>query len=169
MQKYFNINNDANPEQKITYSQYVFIYYGKACNDTDLFLGNNLPSKHNTNICNRKNIDIANKRHTKVSNTRTQITARCLSAFDELNAKNELGRIPYAHNLYPNEEEIIGQHPLTHVDHPMEFLAHQKLITPFDDDPLEKVRRIIVSSPNQKKKKKKKMRSNLNKKKKKKK
>ena len=45
MQKYFNINNDANPEQKITYSQYVFIYYGKACNDTDLFLGNNLPSK----------------------------------------------------------------------------------------------------------------------------
>ena len=31
----------------------------------------------------------------------------------------------------------------------MEFLAHQKLITPFDDDPLEKVRRIIVSSPNQ--------------------
>ena len=149
MQKYFNINNDANPDQKITYSQYVFIYYGKACNDTDLFLGNNLPSKHNTSICNRKNIDIANKRHTKVSNTRTQITARCLSAFDELNAKNELGRIPYAHNLYPNEEEIIGQHPLTHVDHPMEFLAHQKLITPFDDDPLEKVRRIIVSSPNQ--------------------
>ena len=31
----------------------------------------------------------------------------------------------------------------------MEYLAHEKLLTPFDNDALEKVRRIIVSSPNQ--------------------
>jgi Ca2+-binding EF-hand superfamily protein len=35
------------------------------------------------------------------------------------------------------------------MDHPLEYLAHEKLITPFDVDPLEKVRRVIVSSPNQ--------------------
>ena len=35
------------------------------------------------------------------------------------------------------------------MDHPLEYLAHEKLITPFDNDPLEKVRRVIVSSPNQ--------------------
>ena len=148
IQKYFNINKEDNSEQKISFSQYVFVYYGKACNDNDLFLGNlnNISSK---NISNKNKMNISNKRQTKISNTRTQITARCLSAFDELNIKNELGRVPYAHNLYPNEEEIIGPHPLTHMDHPLEYLAHQKLLTPFDDDALEKVRRIIVSSPNQ--------------------
>ena len=151
MQKYFNINNESNTEQVITFSQYVFVYYGKICNDTDLFLGSIKSNKDylTNNISIKNKMNISNKRHTKISNTRTQITARCLSAFDELNTKNELGRIPYAHNLYPNEEQIIGQHPLTHMDHPMEYLAHQKLITPFDDDALEKVRRIIVSSPNQ--------------------
>ena len=156
--KYFNIDildrsntNSNNKEQKITFSQYVFVYYGKVCNDNDLFLGN--INKNNnfstTNISNTTLSNLSNRRHTKVSNTRTSITARCLSAFDELNAKNNLGRVPYGHNLYPNEEEIIGPHPLTHMDHPLEYLAHEKLITPFDDDPLEKVRRVIVSSPNQ--------------------
>ena len=153
MHKYFNINKEDNSdEQIITFSQYVFVYYGKAVNDSDLFLGNLNESNKNSyfsNIPNNKRINISNKRHTKISNTRTQITARCLSAFDELNMKNELGRIPYANNLYPNEEEIIGPHPSTHMDHPLNYLAHQKLLTPFDDDPLEKVRRIIVSSPNQ--------------------
>ena len=152
MQKYFNINKDDNSkEQKITFSQYVFVYYGKAVHDTDLFLGNiNTTQNNNNNLTNNSNkINISNKRQTKISNTRTQITARCLSAFDELNALNELGRTPYAHNLYPNEKEIIGPHPLTHMDHPLEYLAHEKLLTPFDNDALEKVRRIIVSSPNQ--------------------
>ena len=153
MQKYFNINKDDNSkEQKITFSQYVFVYYGKAVHDTDLFLGNinTTQNNNNNNLTNNSNkINISNKRQTKISNTRTQITARCLSAFDELNALNELGRTPYAHNLYPNEKEIIGPHPLTHMDHPLEYLAHEKLLTPFDNDALEKVRRIIVSSPNQ--------------------
>ena len=138
MKKYFNIdnNNNTSSDQKITFSQYVFVYYGKICNDNDLFLGSS-------------NKNATTKRHTKVSTTRTAITARCLSAFEELNNKNNMGRVPFAHNLYPNEEEIIGQHPLTHIDHPLEFLAHEKLITPFDVDRLEKVRRVIVSSPNQ--------------------
>ena len=160
MKKYFNIdildksnnNNSINKEQKITFSQYVFVYYGKVCNDNDLFFGNinKINNNYSTNnLSNTTLNNLASKRHTKVSNTRTSITARCLSAFDELNAKNNLGRVPYAHNLYPNEEEIIGPHPLTHMDHPLEYLAHEKLITPFDDDPLEKVRRVIVSSPNQ--------------------
>ena len=35
------------------------------------------------------------------------------------------------------------------MDHPLEYLAHEKLITPFDNNPLEKIRRVIVSSPNQ--------------------
>ena len=151
IQKYFNINKNNDSDQKITFSQYVFVYYGKACNDTDLLFGNLKGAKFDfsNKITNKRKLDISSKRHTKVSNTRTSITARCLSAFDELNMKNELGRIPYAHNLYPNEEEIIGPHPYNHMDHPMEYLAHQKLITPFDNDALEKVRRIIVSSPNQ--------------------
>ena len=150
IQKYFNINKDNNSSQKITFSQYVFVYYGKACNDNDLFLGNikNMDISKNY-ISNKNKMNISNKRQTKISNTRTQITAKCLSAFDELDIKNELGRVPFAHNLYPNEEEIIGPHPLTHMDHPIEYLAHKKLLTPFDDDALEKVRRIIVSSPNQ--------------------
>ena len=148
MEKYFNINKDENnEEQKITFSQYAFVYYGISCHNNDLFLGNIKDT--NTYISNQKRINLSNKRQNKLSNTRTQITARCLSAFDELNTKNELGRKPLAHNLYPNEEEILGLHPVTHMDHPMEYLAHQKLITPFDKDPLEKVRRIIVSSPNQ--------------------
>ena len=158
MKKYFNINisdkanavnNDS--DQKITFSQYVFVYYGKVCNDNDLFFGN-LNKNNNistNNLSNSTLNNLAKRRHTKISNTRTSITARCLSAFDELNTKNNLGRVPYAHNLYPNEEEIIGYHPLTHMDHPLEYLAHEKLITPFDVDPLEKVRRVIVSSPNQ--------------------
>ena len=152
IQKYFNINKEDNSDKKITYSQYVFVYYGKACNDSDLLFGNLKGSNYDyslNNIPNKKKVNISNKRHTKVSNTRTSITARYLSAFDVLNLKNELGRVPYANNLYPNEEEIIGPHPLTHMDHPLEYLAHQKLITPFDNDALEKVRRIIVSSPNQ--------------------
>jgi len=156
MKKYFNINisdksNNTDLDQKITFSQYVFVYYGKVCNDNDLFFGN-LKNNNNfstNNLSNTTLNNLASRRHTKVSNTRTSITARCLSAFDELNTKNNLGRVPYAHNLYPNEEEIIGPHPLTHMDHPLEYLAHEKLITPFDDDPLEKVRRVIVSSPNQ--------------------
>jgi Ca2+-binding EF-hand superfamily protein len=109
----------------------------------------NKDNNSTNNLSNTTLSNLANKRHTKVSNTRTSITARCLSAFDELNTKNNLGRVPQAHNLYPNEEEIIGPHPLVHMDHPLEYLAHEKLITPFDDDPLEKVRRVIVSSPNQ--------------------
>ena len=159
MKKYFNINisdknnfnnsNKNDSDQKITFSQYVFVYYGKVCNDNDLFFGNLNGNISTNNLSNTTLRNLASKRHTKVSNTRTSITARCLSAFDELNTKNNLGRIPYAHNLYPNEEEIIGPHPLTHMDHPLELLAHEKLITPFDDDPLEKVRRVIVSSPNQ--------------------
>ena len=156
MKKYFNINIDKSNikdlEQKITFSQYVFVYYGKVCNDNDLFCGNLKNNNNNTSINNLSNTtlnNLASRRHTKVSNTRTSITARCLSAFDELNTKNNLGRVPYAHNLYPNEEEIIGPHPLIHMDHPLEYLAHEKLITPFDEDPLEKVRRVIVSSPNQ--------------------
>jgi Ca2+-binding EF-hand superfamily protein len=164
MKKYFNINildraglstnNTADSEQKITFSQYVFVYYGKVCNDNDLFYGN-LNNNNKNNILSTNNLsntalnNLAKRRQTKISTTRTSITARCLSAFDELNTKNNLGRVPYAHNLYPNEEEIIGPHPLTHMDHPLEYLAHEKLITPFDDDPLEKVRRVIVSSPNQ--------------------
>ena len=148
MEKYFNISREENnEEQKITFSQYVFVYYGISCHDNDLFLGNIKDT--NTYISNQKRINLSNKRQNKLSNTRTQITARCLSAFDEINTKNELGRKPLAHNLYPNEEEILGLHPLTHMDHPLEYLAHQKLMTPFDNDPLEKVRRIIVSSPNQ--------------------
>ena len=158
MKKYFNINisdkantinNDS--DQKITFSQYVFVYYGKVCNDNDLFFGNlNKSNNISTNNLSNSTINnLAKRRHTKISNTRTSITARCLSAFDELNTKNNLGRVPYAHNLYPNEEEIIGYHPFTHMDHPLEYLAHEKLITPFDVDPLEKVRRVIVSSPNQ--------------------
>ena len=158
MKKYFNINisdkanavnNDS--DQKITFSQYVFVYYGKVCNDNDLFFGNLNKSNNisTNNLSNSTLNNLAKRRHTKISNTRTSITARCLSAFDELNTKNNLGRVPYAHNLYPNEEEIIGYHPLTHMDHPLEYLAHEKLITPFDVDPLEKVRRVIVSSPNQ--------------------
>ena len=155
MKKYFNINIDKSnlnndSEKKITFSQYVFVYYGKVCNDNDLFFGNlNKDNNSTNNLSNTTLNNLANKRHTKVSNTRTSITARCLSAFDELNTKNSLGRVPQAHNLYPNEEEIIGPHPLVHMDHPLEYLAHEKLITPFDDDPLEKVRRVIVSSPNQ--------------------
>ena len=168
MKKYFNIDisekpfsninkNNDNSEQKITFSQYVFVYYGKVCNDNDLFFGNitnnNGFNKNNNylsnNLSNTALNNLVSKRHTKVSTTRTSITARCLSAFEELNTKNNLGRIPFAHNLYPNEEEIIGPHPLTHMDHPLEYLAHEKLITPFDEDPLEKVRRVIVSSPNQ--------------------
>ena len=148
MEKYFNISREENnEEQKITFSQYVFVYYGISCHDNDLFLGNIKDT--NTYMSNQKRINLSNKRQNKLSNTRTQITARCLSAFDEINTKNELGRKPLAHNLYPNEEEILGLHPLTHMDHPLEYLAHQKLMTPFDNDPLEKVRRIIVSSPNQ--------------------
>ena len=155
MKKYFNINIDKSnlnndSEKKITFSQYVFVYYGKVCNDNDLFFGNlNKDNNSTNNLSNTTLNNLANKRHAKVSNTRTSITARCLSAFDELNTKNNLGRVPQAHNLYPNEEEIIGPHPLVHMDHPLEYLAHEKLITPFDDDPLEKVRRVIVSSPNQ--------------------
>ena len=156
MKKYFNINIDKTTptneaDQKISFSQYVFVYYGKICNDNDLFFGSikqnsNIPTN---NLSNSTLNNLASRRHTKISNTRTAITARCLSAFDELNIKNNLGRVPYAHNLYPNEEEIIGPHPLTHMDHPLEYIAHEKLITPFDSDPLEKVRRVIVSSPNQ--------------------
>jgi len=159
MKKYFNIDiskpftkTSKDSEQKITFSQYVFVYYGKVCNDNDFFFGNLTKNVNNFSTNNYSSSvlnSLASKRHTKVSNTRTSITARCQSAFEELNTKNNLGRIPYAHNLYPNEEEIIGPHPLTHMDHPLEYLAHQKLLTPFDDDPLEKVRRVIVSSPNQ--------------------
>jgi Ca2+-binding EF-hand superfamily protein len=159
MKKYFNIDiskpftkTSGDSEQKITFSQYVFVYYGKVCNDNDLFLGNLTKNTNNFSTNNYSSSvlnNLASKRHTKISNTRTSITARCQSAFEELNTKNTLGRVPYAHNLYPNEEEIIGPHPLTHMDHPLEYLAHEKLLTPFDDDPLEKVRRVIVSSPNQ--------------------
>ena len=151
MKKNFDIdisnNNISNSSDIITYSKYVFIYYGKVCKDSDLYYNQRgrLSSENSIIEPNR----VRNTRPTKISNTRSFITARCLSALDELNKKNSAGRVPYAHNLYPNEEQVIGYHPVTHSDHPIEYLAHEKLITPFDKDPIEKVRRIIVSSPNQ--------------------
>ena len=124
-----NVNNNENEQQLITFSQFTFVYYGIVCSDNDF---------------------IANKnRLKKISTTRSSITAKCLADFNNLHIKNNRGRIPYNHNLFRGEEEILGPHPINHLDHPMEFLAHEKLITPFDKDPLEKINRIIVSSPNQ--------------------
>ena len=134
IKKYFNIdtdskNKESNEQQLITYSQFTFIYYGMVCSDKDFILNRN--------------------RLKKLSTTRTSITAKCLNEFNKLNQKNRNGRIPFNHNLYRNEEEILSLHPTNHLDHPIQYLAHEKLITPFDKDPLDKIRRIIVSSPNQ--------------------
>ena len=134
IKKYFNIDTDTknkenNEQQIITFSQFTFIYYGIVCSDKDFIINKNRPKK--------------------LSTTRTSVTARCLNDFDKLHQKNKAGRTPFNHNLYRGEEEILGLHPINHLDHPMEFLAHEKLITPFDKDPLDKIKRIIVSSPNQ--------------------
>ena len=134
IKKYFNIdtdskNKESNEQQLITYSQFTFIYYGMVCSDKDFILNRN--------------------RLKKLSTTRTSITAKCLNEFNKLNQKNRNGRIPFNHNLYRGEEEILSLHPTNHLDHPIQYLAHEKLITPFDKDPLDKIRRIIVSSPNQ--------------------
>ena len=136
IKKYFNIDTESNKNsfnnnkpQLITFSQFTFVYYGIVCSDKDF----------NSN----KN------RLKKISTTKSSLTSRYLNDFNKLHKKNESGRIPFNHNLYRGEEEIIGPHPINHLDHPMEFLAHEKLITPFDKDPLDKIRRLIVSSPNQ--------------------
>ena len=138
IKKYFNIdfdktdnikNIDNKEKQLITFSQFTFVYYGIVCNDKDFIINKN--------------------RLKKITTTRSSITSKYLNDFNKLHLKNKSGRIPFNHNLYRGEEEIIGPHPLNHLDHPIEFLAHEKLITPFDKDPLDKIRRIIVSSPNQ--------------------
>ena len=138
IKKYFNIdiennentkNKENNEQHLITFSQFTFVYYGIVCSDKDF----------NTN----------EKRFKKITTTRSSITAKCLNEFNTLHKKNNTGRTPFNHNLYRGEEEILGPHPINHLDHPIEFLAHEKLITPFDKDPLDKIRRIIISSPNQ--------------------
>ena len=135
IKKYFNINTDnnentkSNEQQLITFSQFTFVYYGIVCSDKDFKTSKNLLKK--------------------ISTTRSSITAKFFGDFNNLHIKNSTGRLPYNHNLFRGEEEILGPHPKNHLDHPMEFLAHEKLITPFDKDPLEKINRIIVSSPNQ--------------------
>ena len=135
IKKYFNINIDNkettknNEQQLITFSQFTFVYYGIVCSDKDFIASKN--------------------RLKKISTTRSSTTAKYYNDFNALHLRNKTGRTPFIHNLYRGEEEIIGPHPKNHLDHPMEFLAHENLITPFDKDPLEKIRRIIVSSPNQ--------------------
>ena len=138
IKKYFNIDNENNKnsfnndnikQQLISFSQFTFVYYGIVCSDKDYNINKN--------------------RLKKISTTRSSLTSRYLNDFNKLHKKNESGRIPFNHNLYRGEEEILGPHPINHLDHPMEFLAHEKLITPFDKDPLDKIRRLIVSSPNQ--------------------
>ena len=137
IKKYFNIdtennkNNDGNENNKhqlITFSQFTFVYYGIVCSDKDFILSRN--------------------RLKKISTTKSSLTSKYLNEFNKLHQRNDAGRIPFNHNLFRSEEEILGPHPKNHLDHPMEFLAHEKLITPFDKDPLDKIRRIIVSSPN---------------------
>ena len=138
IKKYFNVDIDKNEilnnkenkdTQLITFSQFTFVYYGIICNDKDFKMNKN--------------------RLKKISTTRSSTTEKYINDFNKLHIKNNLGRIPFNHNLYRGEEEILGPHPINHLDHPIEFLAHEKLITPFDKDPLDKIRRIIVSSPNQ--------------------
>ena len=132
IKKYFNIdteNNEITKQQLITFSQFTFVYYGIVCSDKDF--------------------DLSRNRLKKITTTKTSLTSRYLSDFNKINKLNEMGRTPFNHNLYRSEQEIIGPHPVNHLDHPMEFLAHEKLITPFDKDPLDKIRRMLVSSPNQ--------------------
>ena len=132
IKKYFNIdteNNETSKQQLITFSQFTFVYYGIVCSD--------------------KEFDSTKNRLMKISTTKTSLTSRYLSDFNKINKQNEMGRTPFNHNLYRSEQEILGPHPVNHLDHPMEFLAHEKLITPFDKDPLDKIRRMLVSSPNQ--------------------
>ena len=50
-------------------------------------------------------------------------------------------------NGYIYSDDPIGDHPKNHLDHPFEISFHPKLSTPFDYDPLEKLKRNILSTP----------------------
>ena len=75
------------------------------CNEYDLIFGNLYNNNKNdnlstNNLSNTALNNLAKRRQTKISTSHTSITAMCLSAFDELNTKNNISRVPYAHNLY---------------------------------------------------------------------
>ena len=112
-----NLNFGNNKQQLITFSQFTFVYYGIVCSDKDFTSSKN--------------------RLKKISTTKSSLTSKYLNEFNKLHQRNAAGRVPFNHNLFRSEEEILGPHPINHLDHPMEFLAHEKLITPFDKDPLE--------------------------------
>ena len=50
-------------------------------------------------------------------------------------------------NGFIYSDDPIGDHPINHLDHPFEISYHPKLSTPFDYDPLEKLKRNIIASP----------------------
>ena len=121
LKKYFNIDeNDNTPKAKITFTQFSFIFYGKVTPRKNLF--NNTISGKFKLVNNYNN-----------NNNHFSITSRSYSA-----NKSE-------GNIY--SDDPIGNHPNDHLDHPFNITFHPKLSTPFDYDPLEKLKRNIISCP----------------------
>ena len=134
IKKYFNLENDENKKDNekkeyklITFSYFSFLYYGVVCSDQEF-----------------KNKNRVNK----ITSTRNSIVKIYSKKFNKLSKSKSIGRLNSRHNLFRNEEEIFGPHPKNHLDHPFKFLAHENLITPFDKNPLNKIKRILASTPN---------------------
>ena len=115
LKKYFNIEENDNTSPKSNITFSQFSF---------IYFGNVIPNKE---LYSKKNKD----KFTRINNSRSTITARAYSAR------------PITANIYSDDPS--GDHPIDHLDHPFELTFHSKLSTPFDYDPLEKLKRNIVA------------------------
>ena len=117
MKKYFNIDENDNSSK----SKITFTQFSL------IYYGKVTPTR------NLFNNNLSNKFKIINNNTHLSITARSFSA-----NKTE-------GNIY--SDDPIGNHPIDHLDHPFDITHHPKLSTPFDNDPLEKLKRNIIACP----------------------
>ncbi len=115
LKKYFNIDENDNSSPKSNITYSQFSF---------IFFGKITPNK---NLFSKANLN----KETRINNSRSQITARSFSAR------------PIEANIY--SDDPTGDHPNDHLDHPFDITFHPKLSTPFDYDPLEKLKRNIVA------------------------
>ena len=115
LKKYFNIEENDNSSPKSNITYSQFSF---------IFFGKITSNK---NLFSKSNLN----RTTRINNSHSQITARPFTAR------------PIEANIY--SDDPTGDHPNDHLDHPFDITFHPKLSTPFDNDPLEKLKRNIVA------------------------
>ena len=120
IKKFFNIDeNDNNPETTKISFSVFTFVYYGKIKSNNTLNSNNL-------------------QRTNIATTRTSITA-----------KNNNNSLNSSFNSLTTNTEIPSDHPTDHWDHPFELYYHPKLSTPFDKDPLEKLKRTIYAGNNQ--------------------